>query len=232
MKKIWILITGILLGVILMLIPKAFLNFSGSSAPAISATTLKTSLEQASDLITTKYNYAKVGQFSNSLELNGWTIPFTEKNFILSYQGCAQLGVSMDEAVVDVNEEDKIISVQLPEIKILSNNIDESSIEIYNESTNIFNPIQVDDYVQFSLQQKQVVEDQLEEEGIFDQAKTDARQAVVSLLNMIPEIEENYTIEVTFDETSSSSSTESESTKSIENEADSSAAADNADTNS
>ena len=55
--------------------------------PEITSTLIQNRIEQASDLVTTKYHYAKVGKFENSLSLNGWSIPLTNKNFILTFEG-------------------------------------------------------------------------------------------------------------------------------------------------
>ena len=55
--------------------------------PEITSTLIQNRIEQASDLVTTKYHYAKVGKFENSLSLNGWSIPLTNKYFILTFEG-------------------------------------------------------------------------------------------------------------------------------------------------
>lgn len=46
--------------------------------PEITSTLIQNRIEQASDLVTTKYHYTKVGKFENSLNLNGWSIPVTK----------------------------------------------------------------------------------------------------------------------------------------------------------
>ena len=68
--------------------------------PEITSTLIQNRIEQASDLVTTKYHYTKVGKFENSLNLNGWSIPLTNKYFILTYHAfplCskAHIGIKM-----------------------------------------------------------------------------------------------------------------------------------------
>lgn len=121
--------------------------------PTITSTLIQNSIEQASDLVTTKYHYSKVGKFENSLDLNGWTIPLTNKNFILTFEGEIQIGTNLSNANVKI--EDKKIIVNLDSIEVLSNTIDEDSIEIYDETKNIFNPISVSDYKEFTIKQKE-----------------------------------------------------------------------------
>lgn len=197
-KSLWILLCGVLAGILIMLVPGAL--FSGqNSKTEISSTTLKNSLVSASELTVTKFNYAKVGKFTNSLELNGWTIPFTQKDFLLTYQGVVSLGVLMDQADVQVDETARTIAIQVPGISVLSNQIIEDSIEVYNENTNLFNPIQVSDYLEFAKSQKATALQEVRKHHILNEAKEDAADAITALLNMIPEIHQNYTIEVSFE---------------------------------
>lgn len=164
----------------------------------ISSTTLKTSLEQASDLITTKYYYSDIGKFENSYEINGWSIPFTGKNFILSYQGEALLGFSIKDVKIDVNHNK--IHVTCPPIQILSNAIPAESVEVYDQSFNIFNQVTIDDYLEFETNQKVIAEQKMQDNGVFEQAKEDAKTSILSVLNVIPEVREDYHITIDFEE--------------------------------
>lgn len=161
--------------------------------PTITSTLIQNSIEQASDLVTTKYHYSKVGKFENSLDLNGWTIPLTNKNFILTFEGEIQIGTNLSNANVKI--EDKKIIVNLDSIEVLSNTIDEDSIEIYDETKNIFNPISVSDYKEFTIKQKKVALKEAKEKGLMDQAKENTVKSIKQLIQMIPE-SSDYTIEV------------------------------------
>ena len=186
---------GMGLGIVLMVLINT--AFKPSSSTSISSTVLKNSLVQAQDLTTTKYTYAKVGKFENSLEINGWTIPLTKKNFLLTYQGEVDLGVDMSQ--VDVKIRGSRIEVKCPAISILSNTIDEKTIEIYEESRNPLNQMRISDYLEFSLQQKASALADLQKQDGFEKAQKDAEAAITQLLNMIPDVAENYTVEITFD---------------------------------
>ncbi len=169
-----------------------------SSEPRITSTTVFHQLQEVNELTTLEYHYTKVGKFENSLTLNGWEIPLTKKSFLLTYQGVMKFGVDMSEA--EVNVKNSTITVILPEIEVLSNVIDESSIEVYDESRNLFNPIQIEDYAEFATQQKEIVAEEALENGLHSQAATKAQDVIVKLLQMVPEVEENYTIKVVFAE--------------------------------
>lgn len=169
---------------------------SSSSEPEITSTTIVQELKEVSDLTVLEYNYTKVGKFENSLQLNGWNIPLTTKSFLLTYKGQLKMGIDMSK--IDVKVTNKTISITLPDVAFLSNIIDESSIEVYDETTNIFNPIRIEDYATFANQQKDLAEDEAVENGMLSEAATKAESAIRRFLTMVPQIEEDYTIEIAF----------------------------------
>ena len=175
------------------------MHYGGKSGePVITSTALTQQLKDANDLITLEYNYTKVGKFENSLQLNGWDIPLTKKSFLLTYAGKLSAGVDM--AKIEVEVKDKTIIVKLPEIAILANQIDESSIEVYDESKNILNPISIEDYTTFAKQQKIKAEEEAIENGFLSESATKAQASIQKFLQMLPDVKANYTIEVTFQE--------------------------------
>lgn len=101
---------------------------------------------------------------------------------------------------IEISVDDKTITVLLPDVEIISNLIDEDSIEVYDETKNIFNPISINDYKTFASNQKSVVEEEAIENGFLSEAATRAQNAIRSFLEMIPQIKEDYTIEIQFQE--------------------------------
>ena len=165
--------------------------------PEISSTLIQNRIEQASDLVTTKYHYAKVGKFENSLSLNGWSIPLTNKNFILTFEGEIQLGTDLSKAEVEIKDSTIHITVDKP--TVISNSIDESSIEVYDETKNIFNPISVNDYKKFAVEQKETALSEAKKKGLMKTAQENTKKSVKKIISVIPDTDE-YTIEVTFKE--------------------------------
>lgn len=189
-------------GVIAILLVCIVIFFAGAffgnrqSEPVITSTALTQQLQEVNDLAVLEYNYTKVGKFENSLTLNGWNIPLTKKSFLLTYAGKLTAGVSMEDVQVNVNN--STITVTLPEVTILTNTIDENSIEVYDETKNIFNPISIEDYTAFATQQKTAVEEEAIENGLLSEAATKTQSAIQKFLNMIPDVQENYEIKVQF----------------------------------
>ena len=147
----------------------------------VTENTLMEQLKGISDLATVEYNYTNMGKFEKNNDLNGWTIPLTKASFILAYEGKITAGIHLEEVRFEVN--DRQVTVVLPEAEILSHEVDEESVEVYDESSNIFNPIRISDYTAFSAQQKKVMEQRAVEKGLMEEALSRAEEVIVQMLS-------------------------------------------------
>lgn len=151
-------------------------------------------LQTVQKLSSVEYFYTNVASFEDQMDFYGWKVPFTTKNFIVSYNGIIRAGV--DLAGVRVKVTDAEIAVTLPRSAIISHEIPEESIEVFDESRNIFNPIKIEDYTGFTREQKALVEDRAVLNGLLDTADEKARTAMEALLGSMPG-SENYRLTVT-----------------------------------
>ncbi|OUN05859.1 hypothetical protein B5G43_11400 [Flavonifractor sp. An92] len=164
-----------------------------NSQPQITSSLLGQRLSAIQELATQEYHYTNMGRFQNQLDFYGWKVPFTTKSFIVAYDGVIKAGVDLSELQVEVSG--KTISVTLPEGKILSHDIDEESIEVFDETKNIFNPIQIEDYTGFTADQKASMEERAISEGLLTAASERARTVVEEFITALPGAED-YTIRV------------------------------------
>lgn len=148
--------------------------------PKISSDLLVTSLRQAQELTTVKYMYTNMGKFQQSTDFYGWKVPFTTKSFIVSYDGEITAGVDLGRATVE--RKGKTLVVGLPQAEIFAHVIAEDSIQVFDESSNLFNPIRITDYTNFSLDQKTALEERAKENGLLEEARTRAEQSITDLL--------------------------------------------------
>ncbi|MCY3036418.1 MULTISPECIES: DUF4230 domain-containing protein [Aerococcus] len=151
-------------------------------------------LEQAKELTTTKYFYTNTASFENQRKFYNWNLPFTTKKFIVSYDGVIHVGI--DLSAIDVKVQDQTIDVTLPEVKILSHDIDSDSVKVFDEEASIFNKMTVDDYANFTNEQKKASEEEAKDKGLLEAAKQNTERTIKEILNMDPTIKENYTINV------------------------------------
>ena len=164
-----------------------------NSQPQITSSLLGQRLSAIQELATQEYHYTNMGRFQNQLDFYGWKVPFTTKSFIVAYDGGIKAGVDLSE--LQVEGSGKTISVTLPEGKILSHDIDEDSLEVFDETKNIFNPIQIEDYTGFTADQKASMEERAISEGLLTAASERARTVVEEFITALPGAED-YTIRV------------------------------------
>ncbi|CDZ74236.1 hypothetical protein ING2D1G_0035 [Peptoniphilus sp. ING2-D1G] len=163
------------------------------STPEITSSLIENRLEKSRELISTKYHYTNMGSFENQAQYYGFNIPFTTKSFIISYDGRINAGIDMKDTKVSV--ENNTIKIKLAEPKIISHEIDEDSIKVFDEKNSIFNPIKVEDYSTFSKDQKEKVEQNAIEKGLLILAKEEAQIAIREILSLDSQIAEKYVVE-------------------------------------
>lgn len=109
---------------------------------------VKEVLKSASDLISTKYYYTDANTYENYKELFGKRVPFTTDKVVFIYDGIISVGIDLAEVDYEINNDNKVIVIILPEIKILSNEIDAESFEFPYMSDTVFNTTQMIDYTE------------------------------------------------------------------------------------
>ena len=171
---------------------------SGSNNDKITSTTIKNQLTEINELALYSYDYSKVGKFSNKLSFNGWKIKKKKKTFIITYNGSIKAGIDLKQAKISIDNDQ--LNITLPAAKILSHEIDEKSIEVYDESSNIFNQISINDYKSFATKEKKKNEKEAISNGILEKSKTKAEQTLTTYLQAIPEIKDHYKLNITIED--------------------------------
>ncbi len=154
---------------------------SGNDKKYNSSTVLN-KIAHIQELALVKHNYVGVIGYNDSKKIMSLPIPFTEKYFLLKYNGYIKAGVDFEKIKVDVNEVDKSVHVVMPKAKILDVVIDENSIKVYNESDNAFNPIKISEYNDAIKREKNIMRKDAYDSGILEDANKQAKLAVTSLL--------------------------------------------------
>lgn len=147
-------------------------------------------IQSISELATVEYSYTNMGKFENQATFYGWKVPFTTKSFIISYDGKIKAGIDM--SLVDVNIDGNTIQIDIPEAKILSHEIDETSIEVFDETHNIFNQISITDYNQFAIDQKESMEEKVIEKGLIEEAQDKAESTIKTFIQSSNDLSDEY----------------------------------------
>ena len=167
---------------------------SQEARPVVTSDLLGQQLRAVEELVSVSYHYTNMARYENQLDFYGWKVPFTTKSFIVSYDGIIKAGVDLSKVEVDMDADR--ITVTLPGSQIISHEIPEDSIEVFDESDNVFNRISITDYTSFTNDQKEAMEQRVLESGLLATADEKAMDAVEALLRYMPGLE-NYTLCIT-----------------------------------
>lgn len=165
---------------------------SDDQKTSITSEWLKQSLINVSELSVLEYNYTNVAKFEDTNKVLGLTMPFSQKYFIVAYDGKVKAGIDLNDIEVSVN--DNNIKISMSEPKIISHEMFDDKLEIFDEQNAIFNPIQVEDFTGFIQEQKDKLELEIIEGGLLVEAEIKSKEFIQQfLVNMLPE---NYELEI------------------------------------
>lgn len=149
-------------------------------------------LTTINELATVDYIYTNMGKFEDVNNFYGWEVPFTKKAFIVSYDGEIKAGIDMKKVKVSV--EDRKIIIDLPEPTIFSHSIDNSSLQLFDEKSYLFNPLKIKDYTTFVEKEKVKVEKDAIENGLYHEADKKAKESITNLVDIFHTSQEEYKV--------------------------------------
>lgn len=152
-------------------------------------------IKSIGELATMEYLYTDASRFSKSRQIKGVKIPFTEKSFLLRWNGVIKAGINVEEITTEIDEATNTLLITMPAAEILSHEVDNESVEVLDEKNNLFNSIKVEDKVAFDEQVAQEMEDIATKNGLLEKAQENAQEIITRLLSAVPDISENYRIE-------------------------------------
>ena len=151
-------------------------------------------LKEIGELATMKYMYTNAARFTDSKQIKNWNIPFTQKSFIVKWNGEIKAGVDVDGIRTKVNKIEKVLAVCIPEAKILSHDLDEENTELLDEKSGLFNPISVKDKIKFDATMVGEMEQRAVERGLLEKAQKNAEAVILNILEANPAIKGTYSI--------------------------------------
>jgi hypothetical protein len=196
MKKV---LAGILLAIILLgagfgvgyYLGRNHQPLVSKTEPLVIQKEIEGKMQEISDLATYKYGYTNTASQESNLKIKNWNIPFTTKRFLVRYDGEIKAGVDLSKVSVSVTE--NLIEISMPKAAILSHEIDEKSLEVLDETKNLFNRIQIEDYNTFQTEQKKICEEYALERGLLDKAYDNAKKVITEMIHTVPDAQD-YTI--------------------------------------
>lgn len=168
--------------------------FGRSRGAKLTQQSISDELAALTDLSTTSYHYTNTERFENVEDFYGWDASNYSSGFTLSYSGTVAASVDGSKATVVVKG--KSITITLPESTIIKNDIDESSLSVYDSKQGAFSTIQVSDFNGFKENQQPVVEAKAAADGVLTDASAKAQTAAKKLVEAMTGGSSSYTISV------------------------------------
>ena len=173
---------GVLAIFIIVLIIVAIIFGIGSPLSRDSKTT-KLGFEDIGELATQAAYCTEVSKLNPQRTLWGINIPFTQSTYIYSYDIIIKAGLNFSDIMWSLDDENHVITVNLPEIKILSSEIDPDSFKIYLEEESIFRQISLAENNEQLKTLKEEAEKNAVENGLYDQALENAKTILTAFFS-------------------------------------------------
>lgn len=162
------------------------LSWLNQDRPTYNASSIVESIEEISELSLVQYNYTTVIGLKENKSLGKLEIPFTEKSFLATIDGQIKAGLNISaEILEEADMDNKKIKIRLPRAEIISHEVDESSLVVYDQSKNIINPFKIEDYNDAIAAEKKSMEAKAIESGILVQAEDRARELMRRTLEKV-----------------------------------------------
>ena len=218
MKRILIIVALIVVIVCLLVVVGMLLGKTqfGFSEPLLtektdrSAQTVIKEVLPIGEYASLAYHYTSVVKDISAKDFNGWTIPFTTRKYLFTYGGIIKLGI--DGTQIKVEEPGlaessgivagtpsssglPVIRIILPPIKILSHEIVDGSVEVFEQSQTIFNEINIAEAFMVTAERKRELEGKVMSSAVVKEARASTEQQFGALLKALPGIRDTYELE-------------------------------------
>ena len=141
-------------------------------------------LKHALDISTVKYNYSNIIEIKKDKSINNIKIPFTEKSFIIKYNGVINAGIKPEDIKI-ISKIDDEISIQIKQCQILDHYIDNENIYVYDIKNSIFNKLDIQEVLDEMNNYKKEYEKKIINEGFLEQVKENTEYSIRNILNSI-----------------------------------------------
>lgn len=147
-------------------------------------TTVLNTITQVVELNTVKYSYSNIITVKKDKTFKNIKIPFTDKSFIIKYNGVINGGIDPQDINIIKNTGNEII-IEIEKCKILDHYIDDENIYVYDVNSSIFNRLEVEEVLEELNINKKEYEQKIISEGFMDEIKNITKTGLINMLKNI-----------------------------------------------
>jgi hypothetical protein len=142
----------------------------------ITSETIQDGLRDMGVLVTQEYYFTQVENYEKTKVIMKF---FTSSsNFIYSYDGVVTAGVDFNNISVKKDDENKVITITVPQSEIQYIDIDYDSFKIYSEKDGLWNPTSIDDYNDSLVDLRKSAQEKAIEKGVLEKADENAKTII------------------------------------------------------
>ena len=161
-------------------------------------------LNRMVELATQSAYCTEVSTIEADQKLGDFSIPFTQSRYVYSYDVVVKAGLDFSAVKVDLDEPAAAVRVTLPEVRILSAEIDYDSFQVYVEDESIFRPITLEETNAATNSLVETAKTDAVANGLLDNARENAEALLTAFLQSELDLSE-YEIEFSGGEPAESS---------------------------
>ncbi len=158
--------------------------------------TTKFGFEDIGELATQSVTCTTVRVDTKDRSVFGISIPFTKSKAIYSYDTTIKAGINFRDVkcrLGDTEETKKNIYVEIPQIQILSIEIDPNSFKLYHEDESVFAPITLEEHNESMKELESTAQEDAINNGLYDRALENAKVLLTAFISQVYDQDE-YTI--------------------------------------
>lgn len=144
----------------------------------ITAEMIEDGMRDMGQLVTQEYYYTEVASISNEYTTTffgkEFTLPGSTTSVIYSYDGTIKAGIDFTAVKIEKDNNAKRITISLPSPIIISEELDNDSLQIYDERTSIFNPVSISEFNASNAGMKEKAREKAIANGLMDNAMKNA----------------------------------------------------------
>ncbi|MEJ8554607.1 DUF4230 domain-containing protein [Tepidibacter sp. Z1-5] len=145
------------------------------------STTILGKISQIQELSVNKYYYTNIVSFKQNKKIKDLEIPFTQKSFLIKYDGIIKTGIDLNNVKIIENKNNNI-KLKIKKAQILDHTIDEKNIYVYDEKTSLFNKLQIKDVFTEISKEKHKAEQKMIKEGFLEKSNKNTKKLLENIL--------------------------------------------------
>jgi hypothetical protein len=151
----------------------------GNKKTEVFTTDIQGTINDIGELATAEYGYT-IAQTTEkpSKKVVGFNLPFTSSMVMYSYDGLIKAGINFNEIKVTVNEINKTIFVELPDAEILSSEVDQDSLIVFDQEYSPFVAFTFEDMNLGLVEVKKKAEESAIDNGLLERANENVQKII------------------------------------------------------